>query len=180
MVAATAAQVVGQMNKADQLEEEGAQRRQMGEFQAQQAEADAVAEREAGEVRASKVRRQGKSTQSEAKAALAASGVEVGAGTPVRIAGEIARRVETDAAEEILLGTRKGRRLDQDAQLFRQGGERAYTAGQSAADSTRVSAFGSVLKGGAEIAKGWKTAAKRDRSADILYDAYDPGVVRIV
>lgn len=148
MVASTALQT---MSRLDQ----GEQEQQSSNFQAEQSEADAQAEREAGEVRATKVRKQGKYQQSEARASLAASGVEVTAGTPVRIEQQIVRNAEEDALNEILYGTRRGDRLDQDAALYRQAGERAHVAGQRRA-------VGSVLSGGAAIVgAGWKKAVQR-------------------
>ena len=168
MVAATTVQVSSQMQQAERLEQEGRERQELGNFQAQQAEADAVAEREAGEVRAGKIRKAAKSQQSEAKAALAAGGVEVTAGTPVRISQTIRQNAEEDALNEILYGDRKADRLEQDAALARQGGARARAGASSAAGSARMSAFGSAFSGGAEVARGWKTAAKRDKSGDYL------------
>jgi len=161
MVASTAVQAVGAIN-------EGEERQQMYDYQAAQSEADAQVERELGEVRAAKVRRIGRSTQSEARAALAASGVEVNAGTAVRIDTELARRYEEDAGQEILAGMRRGERQDSQAGLYRRAGENASAAGYS-------SAFGSVLAGGAEIGKGWKTAVKRPASIPFAGD----GTVRI-
>jgi len=147
MAASMAFSAVQSMNKGDQEQD-------FHRFQADQAEADATAEREAGEVRASKVRRAGKSAQSEAVAALAASGVEVTAGTPVKIQTQIARNAEEDALNEILYGDRKGRRLDQNAAMERAAGSRAASAGY-------MGAVSSVLAGGAKMAgDGWKTAAK--------------------
>lgn len=161
MVASTAMQTVQSLNKGEQEED-------FHRFQAEQANADAQAEREAGEVRAGKVRRGGKSTQSEATAALAASGVEVTAGTPVKIASQITRNAEEDALNEILYGERKGRRLDQQATLERQAGERASAAGT-------MGAIGSVLSGGAKLAgPGWKSAANGDS-----YKYAGEGTVRI-
>ena len=138
--------------------QKGEQEQDYRNFQADQAEADAQAEREAGEVRASKVRKLGKSTQSEAVASLAASGVEVTAGTPVKIQQQITRNAEEDALNEILYGERKGRRLEQTAASERAAGSRASSAGY-------MGAFGSVLSGGAKLTgPGWKTVSNPGNS----------------
>lgn len=97
MILATAAQAIGAIRQ-------GNQQAAQAEWQSKQAEADARASREAGEVRAEKVRKAGNVQKSQATAALAASGVEVGAGTPVRIAQEITRDAEADAQAELLTG----------------------------------------------------------------------------
>lgn len=141
-IAATAVQAVGAITQGEQQQD-------YHNFMAAQAEADAQAEKEAGEVRAAKVRRAGIGVQSEATASLAASGVEVGAGTPMRIHEEIGQRYEADALQEILTGNRGAARLRQQAQIERAAGSRAVAAGWRGA-------FGSVLAGGAEVSKGWK------------------------
>ena len=147
MIASTAFSAMQSIQKGEQEED-------FQNYQAEQASADAQAEREAGEVRATKVRKASKSTKSEATAALAASGVEVSAGTPVRIEGQIVRNAEEDALNEILYGERKGRRLEQSAQEHRAASERASTAGY-------MGAVGSVLSGGSQmVGSGWKTAAQ--------------------
>ena len=153
--------------------QQGKEAQRAHDFQAAQAQADAQAEREYGQLRAEKVRKAGKAQQSEARAALAASGLEVGAGTPLLIEQTIGRNAEESAMQEILYGSRKGARLDQEAQAERAAGERARAGGYRGA-------AGSVLRGGATlIGPGWKSAAKRDTSGDFLYDTYDSGAVRI-
>lgn len=123
--------------------QQGRQEQKFANFQAEQANADAQAAREQGQVNAEKIRRAGKYDQAEAVAALAASGVEVTAGTPLRIADEIKKRVEQDAFAEMLTGSRAGARLDQEAQGFRAAGKNAAARGVK-------KAFGSVLSAGAE------------------------------
>lgn len=167
MIAATAFSAVSAV-------QQGQQQKKYNEWQAAQAEAEAQAEREMGEIQGARVRRQGRSQQSEARAALAASGVEVGAGTPVQIQGEIERRSEVDALNYILYGERKGARLEQEAAASRLAGKNAQAAGYRGA-------IGSVLRGGAALSgPGWKTP-RRDTGGDFLYDAnsYDSGAVRI-
>jgi hypothetical protein len=148
--------------------QEGQQKKQLYDYQAAQADADAQAEREMGMVRADKVRKAGQRTQSEATAALAASGVEVGAGTPLKIFEEIGADSEEAALQEILYGTRKGARLEQEAQLGRMAGRNARAEGYSGA-------VGSILSGGAAIAKGWKHTQR----AAPVYEMTSAGPVRI-
>lgn len=166
MLAATAFNVASSITR-------GQEEKSYRNFQAAQASADARAEREYSQIQADKTRRAGKSQQSEARAALAAGGVEVDSGTPLRIYQEIERRSEVDALQQILYGDRKGERLDQEASAQRIAGDRAYAGGIRGA-------VGSALRGGANMmGPGWVSVAKRDTSSDFLYDAYDSGVVRI-
>lgn len=182
-IAATAFQAVSSMSQgsqkqdyydaqAQERERQAAVEQRNAEFQAQQAEADASAERGAATVRADKVRKQGRQQQSEARAALAAAGVEVGAGTPVAIASTIGRNAEEDALNEIMFGARKADRLDQNAAVTRQYGADAVAAGSASADLSRragdnaaregvTSAFGSVLSSGMKLGDNWLKSGKR-------------------
>lgn len=153
-IGATAFSAISQISQ-------GQQQQQYHEFQAAQAAADAQAEREAGQVRAQKTRRAGRYQQSEARASLAASGVEIGAGTPMLIETEIDRRTEADALQDILLGSRRGSRLDQESQLQDRAGGNALAAGYAGG-------FRSVLAGGAEMIKpGWRRAPVENRYPDL-------------
>lgn len=137
--------------KAVSAIQEGKQQQAFYNYQSEQQAADANAEREAGQVRAEKARKAGRYQQSEARASLAASGVEVSAGTPEKIQTAITRTTEEDALQEILYGNRKGTRLDQESALSREAGKRAVTTSQR-------SAFGSLLAGGAAVKGGWTQA----------------------
>lgn len=133
----------------------GQQEQDFANFQAAQANADAQAERESSQVRAQQIRKAGKYQQAEATAALAASGVEVGAGTPLTIDQQIGRNVQADALNEILNGTRSGARLDQQAAGLRASGKNAAAAGVR-------NAVGSVLSAGAKYyAPGWGVRAEQ-------------------
>lgn len=129
----------------------GSQQQDYYDYQAEQARADAQAEREAADVRAEKIRKLGTKQQSEAKAALAGAGVEVGAGTPVRIAQQIQKNAEEDAQNESLYGQRKGQQLEADAQGYK-------IAGDNAMDAGFMRAGGSLLTGWQK--SGWKLSAK--------------------
>lgn len=134
-IAGTAFSVIGQLSQ-------GSQQQDWAEYQAEQARADAQAAREEGQVRAEKVRKLGKRQQSEARAALAAAGAEVGAGTPVVIDTQIGRDAEADAQEELLSGVRSAQRLEQDAAASEIQGSNAMTR--------------SMLAAGGSVASGWR------------------------
>lgn len=132
--------------------QQGTQAKRQGQFQQQQAEADAVAEREAGEVRADKLRKVGRLQKSDARAALAKSGVMADAGSALTIQGDITARSEEDALAEMLTGTNRGRRLEQEGEIARLTGDNAYRSGILGAGK-------SLLAGGYEYGKlqpGWK------------------------
>jgi len=151
---------------------QGKQQKNFANFQANQANADAVASREQGEVNAGKIRKAGKYQQAEAISDLAGSGVEIGAGTPLKIAQEIYRRTEADAFSEILTGTRQGSRLDQEATGLRAAGRNAQTAGY-------MKATGSLLSAGATLASpGWPRVAAQQAPAPV-YEMTNNGTVRI-
>ena len=116
---------------AAQQYKQGQQAKAMGDWQQRQYAADAQAEREAGIVRANQIRKQGAREQSTARAALAGSGVDTGSGTPIRIEGEIARNTEEEALNEILYGSRKGTRLEQEGQLAQMAGRNRQQSGSS-------------------------------------------------
>lgn len=144
-LAASAVNAVGQFSRGNQAND-------MGEWQRAQAFADANAEREAGQVRAGLIRKQGEREKKAARAAIAGSGVDVGTGTPLKIEGQLAYNTEQDAQQEILYGTRKGARLEQE-------GELAAMAGRNRQSAAYQGGVGSLLSGGASIAQGWRYRA---------------------
>lgn len=127
---------------------QGNQQAEMYDYQARQAEADGQANRELAEVRADKVRKAGKAQQSQARAALAASGVEVGAGTPVKIVQDIGRDAEADARQELLYGERVASRDQADANAYGMASDNARSSGY-------MRAGGSLLSAAPALRKGW-------------------------
>lgn len=127
----------------------GQQQADQAEWQAEQAAADAKAEREAADIRADKLRKAGKAQQSQARAALAASGVETGAGTPVKIDQEIMRDAEADAQQELLSGKYGAARLNSESAGLKLAADNART-------KSYLRAGGSLLQGGSQISKGWQ------------------------
>ena len=118
------------------------------DYESAQAEADARAEKAAAEVRASRIRDLMKEQRSTARASIAASGVDVGEGTPLLIEQEITARGEEDAILEILGGENAMRRGYAYAQGLRLQGRRARTAGYFGAAS-------SLLRSGATLGDRW-------------------------
>lgn len=144
--ASTAMSVLGSLKQ-------GEQQKDYANYQAAQANADAKAERDAAEVHADKIRKAAKLQASEARAALAGSGVDVGQGTPVDINSSIYKNAEEDAWTAILGGKNKGAQLDAQAEGMRISGNNAETA-------SYFNAAGSALSGAVQIGKGWKMMEK--------------------
>lgn len=122
------------------------------DYQAEQAQADATAERGAAQVHAEKIRKAARLQMGEANASLAASGVDIGSGSATIINKSIRQNAEEDALTAILEGKRGGDKLDAQAEGHK-------ITGQNAKTSSYWNAGGSLLAGGYQIAKGWKTKA---------------------
>lgn len=141
-VASTAVSTLGAL-------QQGQQQKAYANYQAAQADADAKAERDAAEIHADKIRKAARQQAGQARAAIAASGVDVGEGTPVDINSSIYSGAEEDAWSTILTGKSKSAQLNAQAQGLRISGDNAETA-------SYFNAAGSALGGAAQIAKGWK------------------------
>lgn len=128
----------------------GQQQKKMSNYQAAQAEADAEAARSAARVEADRIRKAGRAQAAQANASLAASGVDTGEGTALRIQSNIVGDAEQDAYQTILNGTNQSARLNAQASADRISGRNASTAGYIDAGST-------LLEGGAKAYNGWKT-----------------------
>lgn len=120
--------------------------------QAEQAEADASTEKSAAMVQAERIRKLARVQAGEANAALAGSGVEVGAGTALNINEEIYAGAEEDAVLTVLSGKNKAQRMGADASNYRLSGSQAKSAANAQATGTILSAAGG-------IASGWKSSA---------------------
>ncbi|TWC18118.1 hypothetical protein FBY06_11543 [Pseudomonas sp. SJZ085] len=120
--------------------------------QSEQAKLDADNAASAAVVQADRIRRLARNQASEANAALAASGVEVGAGTAININEEIIGNAEEDAALTIFNGRNQQSRLYNDASNYTLAGQQA----RSAANSQSI---GTVLSAGAQTGMSWKASA---------------------
>ncbi len=120
----------------------GQQQKKMANYQAAQAEADAEASKAAAKVEAERIRKAGRQQASAANAALAASGVDTGEGTALRVTSGITGDAEQDAYQTILNGVNSSNRLQAQAQADRISGSNAATAGN-------ISAGSSLLREGA-------------------------------
>lgn len=130
----------------------GQQQKKMANYQAAQAEADAQAQASAAKVQADKIRKAGAVQASQANAALAASGVETGEGTALRITSGIVGDAEEDAVTTILSGRDSAARYNAQAQADRISGKNAATSGY-------INAGSSLLQAGSTAYSGWKKSS---------------------
>ncbi|MBZ7205926.1 hypothetical protein FMK66_00320 [Klebsiella michiganensis] len=127
----------------------GQQQKKMANYQAAQAEADAEASKAAAKVEAERIRKAGRQQAAAANAAMAASGVETGEGTALRVTSGITGDAEQDAYQTIFNGINTSNRLRSQAQADRISGSNAATAGY-------INAGSSLLSAGATAYSGWK------------------------
>lgn len=129
----------------------GIQQKQAADTQAELTRRQAVQEKDAAVAQAEKIRKASRQQQAEATANLAASGISVGSGTPIRISNEIYKTAEQDAYQTILSGTRAQTAGGIQAGMLESSGNNAMTTGL-------LSAGGSLLSGAASSYKaGWRT-----------------------
>ena len=119
---------------------QGQQAEAMGNYQAEQARADADAAAESAKLEAANIRKAGERQRSSARAALAASGVNVDTGTAELINTEITQNAEQDALTTIQTGVSRARMINAEGQASRIAGDNAATAGFLNAASTAMSA----------------------------------------
>lgn len=134
----------------------GLQQQKMANYQAAQAEADAEAAKASARVEAERIRKAGRQQASAANAALAASGVETGEGTALRITSDITHDAEQDAYQTILNGVNQSSRLKAQGQADRISGRNAATSGY-------ISAGSSLLSAGSKAYSGWATAKGKQK-----------------
>lgn len=135
--------------------QQGKQAQLNADAQSDQAQIDADNAASAAKVQADRIRKLARSQAGEANAALAASGVEVGAGTALNINQDIYQNAEEDAVMTILNGEQQRQRGYVDAQNISAYGKQQRSAANS-------QAIGSVLSAGADYGM-WKARAKGNK-----------------
>lgn len=149
MAASTGMSVMGQI-------QQGQQQKAMYNAQAQQTLNDAAYRADAAKSQAEKIRKAGRAQVGEANAALAASGVKLGEGTPLEVQKTITQNVEEDALSAILSGKRITSSAQEESRLLGKAGKNAVTNSYYGAASTVLQAGGIYKRG------GWKEIAKGD------------------
>lgn len=133
MAVGTATSVMGQI-------QQGQQQREMYNAQAQQTLNDAAYRADAAKAQAEKIRKAGKAQVGEANAALAASGVKIGEGTPLEVQKTITQNAEEDALSAILSGKRTTAAAQEEARLLGKAGDNAVKSSVLGAAGTAMTA----------------------------------------
>lgn len=123
---------------------QGVQAHQMANAQEQVSKNQAAYAEDNARAAADKIRKAGRAQVGAATAALAASGVKLGEGTPLEIKDEITKGAEEDALVEILNGRRVASVKSSEASMYDSAGRNAMT--------------NSVLKAGSQMYSGWQGA----------------------
>lgn len=146
-------------------QQQGKAAQRQAEYTARVQENEAAAAEDAAQAQAEKIRLEGRRIAGQARASLAASGVDVNAGSSLENQRQIALNTENDALSTILTGGRQGSTLRQQAGLSRASGANA----RAAAD---IGSATSLIGGVGRAASGWQRAAGAggQRSYDDSFD----------
>lgn len=126
----------------------GQKQQEAADNSAELARRQAAQEADAAVAQAEKIRKATRQQNAEATANLAASGISVGSGTPIRISNEIYKTGEQDAYQTILSGNRAYQAGQTQAGLLETQGQAAATAGYLNAGSSLLSGAASAYKAG--------------------------------
>jgi len=126
----------------------GQVQKETAEVNAELARREGDAAKDAAVAQAEKIRKAARAQEGQANAALAASGVAVGEGTPIIINEDIIKRSEDDAYSTLLTGNRQRQTANNQAGVLQYQGQAAQTAGTLNAASSLLSTYSTY--------KGWQ------------------------
>ena len=118
-----------------------------GEYNAQVAENNATAEKQRAAYDAGLISERKDKVRSAQEAGMAASGVDVGVGTPVAVLGDTEAQGERDVLARLYGGEVAATAAGNDANLFRAEGRAARKAGNIGAATSLMSGFGKMASG---------------------------------
>lgn len=121
--------------------QKGREAKAMAGYQADQARADAEAEKGAAQVYAEKIRKAGTAERSKMNAAIAASGADAGSQSAAELDQSTASAYEEDALVAMYGGEQKARRRLAQAQAYEISGSRAQRYALAEAASTAMSGW---------------------------------------
>ena len=131
----------------------GVQQKKVGDMNAELARREGNQEVDAAVAQAEKIRKAGRAAAARANTAMAASGVSIGEGTPIRINEEIYKDSESDAYSTLLTGSRRRQSSEDQGSVMQYEGRTARTAGY-------INAVATVLSAGAGYSK-WQKSQKK-------------------
>lgn len=126
--------------------QQGEQAEAMGDYQQRQAEADAAIRESEAMVQARQIRKAADQQRAAARAALASSGVTVGAGTAEVIDKDIKSASEQDALTAIYTGSTQALQTRQEGAIAKINGGNGKTAGYLNAASTALGGIGTAYR----------------------------------
>lgn len=144
--------IIGAVASAGGAIYSGIQSKQAADNNAELARRQGAQEKDAAVAQAEKIRKAARAQAGAANASLAASGVAIGEGTPIRINEQIYKDSEDDAYSTLLTGTRRQNSANDQASILNSQGNAAMTSGL-------INAGTSVLSIGANYSK-WKATVK--------------------
>lgn len=142
MLAAAALSAGSAIMQAQNAKETGRANQKMLDQQAEN-------ERDAAIAQAEKIRIAAKRHAGSAEAAYAASGIDVGSGSAVRVNEQIYRDSESDAYMTILTGNRRATSASNEGNIVRAQGDKAMVAGVMSASGSLLSGYGKATAWGA-------------------------------
>lgn len=125
----------------------GMQQQAAADTNAELARREAASQETAAATQAERIRRAGRAQVGEANAALAASGVDLGSTTAIRIGEEITRNAESDAYATILSGKRQATTARDQAAISEWQGSNAATSGLINGAATALGGYGRAKYG---------------------------------
>lgn len=131
----------------------GVQQKHAADANAEMARREGNQQADAAVAQAEKIRKAGRAAAGQANVAMAASGVAIGEGTPIRINEQINRDSESDAYNTLLTGVRRQNAANDQAGMLQYEGNAARTAGY-------LNAGASLLSAGANYGR-WTTSQKK-------------------
>lgn len=137
-------------------------------YEANQAEADADAEQQLGQLRAGKIRKAGRRTSSAARAAYGGSGVSVGSGTALAVQQQLDTDVAEDALTELLTGGYRAQSLRATAEGKRRAASNTQTESYFGAGKSLLAGAATVMEKRAERDR-WKRRQAADELATQRY-----------
>lgn len=143
----TALSVVGTVAAAVGSIQQGQAAAATGEYNAQVAENNATAEKQRAAYDAGLIDERKDKVRAAQEAGMAASGVDVGVGTPVAVLGDTEAQGERDVLARLYGGETAATASMNDANLFRAEGRAARKAGNIGAATSLMSGFGKIASG---------------------------------
>lgn len=124
----------------------GEQQKQAADAQQAALQNQAAADQDAAVAQAEKIRRAARAQVGEANAALSASGISLGEGTPIRIAQDVYQKSEQDAYQTLLTGSRQAQTTRDQASIVGAQGNAAQIGGYLSAGGTILGAVGTAAR----------------------------------